>query len=132
MCFTDDSSRIVENAAKAGVRFMVHENWRWQPWYRKIREIRDSGLLGDFTHGYLHRKWRPFEGDELRLVFGTMGADGQAQTNVQVLDQYLRVQCPERLAAKKARRTPYELSEDTWTDSDIPADLPADLPDEAP
>jgi gamma-glutamyltranspeptidase/glutathione hydrolase len=30
-----------------------------------------------------------FEGDELRLVFGNMGADGQAQTAVQVLERYL-------------------------------------------
>jgi gamma-glutamyltranspeptidase len=30
-----------------------------------------------------------FDGDDLRLVFGTMGADGQAQTTVQVLDRYL-------------------------------------------
>lgn len=50
------SRRIVETARKAGVRFMVHENWRWQPWYRKIREIRDSGLLGDFTHLYFRMR----------------------------------------------------------------------------
>jgi gamma-glutamyltranspeptidase len=30
-----------------------------------------------------------FEGDELRLVFGCMGADGQAQTTVQVLERWL-------------------------------------------
>jgi gamma-glutamyltranspeptidase len=30
-----------------------------------------------------------FVGDELRLVFGTMGADGQAQSTVQVLDRWL-------------------------------------------
>jgi gamma-glutamyltranspeptidase/glutathione hydrolase len=30
-----------------------------------------------------------FAGDELRLVFGTMGADGQAQTTVQVLERWL-------------------------------------------
>jgi predicted dehydrogenase len=29
---------------------MVHENWRWQPWYRKIREIQQSGAIGEFTH----------------------------------------------------------------------------------
>jgi predicted dehydrogenase len=29
---------------------MVHENWRWQPWYREIRRIQQSGLLGEFTH----------------------------------------------------------------------------------
>ncbi len=42
--------RIVAAARRAGIRFMVHENWRWQPWYRKLREIRDSGEIGEFTH----------------------------------------------------------------------------------
>lgn len=36
-----------------------------------------------------------FEGDDLRLVFGTMGADGQAQTNVQVLERYLDGDSPQ-------------------------------------
>src|SRR5215213_10232436 len=40
------------------------------------------------------------------------------------LDAPHRVRAEERLAAKKARRVPYELSDETWTDSDIPADLP--------
>jgi gamma-glutamyltranspeptidase len=30
-----------------------------------------------------------FDGDDLRLVFGTMGADGQAQTTVQVLERFI-------------------------------------------
>jgi predicted dehydrogenase len=42
--------RIVEAAQCSGVRFMVHENWRWQPWYRKIREIQQLGTIGEFTH----------------------------------------------------------------------------------
>src|SRR5581483_11447370 len=33
------SRRIVEFACAAGVRFMVHENFRWQPWYRTIKRI---------------------------------------------------------------------------------------------
>lgn len=44
------SMRIVENASAARVRLMVHENWRWQPWYRKIKEISDTGAIGIFTH----------------------------------------------------------------------------------
>lgn len=36
-----------------------------------------------------------FEGDDLRLVFGTMGADGQAQTTVQVLERYLQGDSPQ-------------------------------------
>lgn len=46
----ETSRKIVETAAAAGVRFMVHENWRWQPWYRKIKQIQRTGILGDFTH----------------------------------------------------------------------------------
>jgi D-apiose dehydrogenase len=46
----DSSRRIVDNAAAAGVRFMVHENWRWQPWYRQVKAIQRAGTIGEFTH----------------------------------------------------------------------------------
>lgn len=52
----EQSRRIVETARRAGVRFMVHENWRWQPWYRKIKEIQQSGILGEFTHIYFRMR----------------------------------------------------------------------------
>jgi D-apiose dehydrogenase len=45
-----ESRRIVENAETAGVRFMVHENFRWQPWYREIKRIQAERTIGDFTH----------------------------------------------------------------------------------
>jgi D-apiose dehydrogenase len=32
------------------VRMMVHENWRWQPWYRCIKTIQREGAIGAFTH----------------------------------------------------------------------------------
>jgi D-apiose dehydrogenase len=44
------SQRIVEFARAAGVRFMVHENFRWQPWYRVIKQLQTDGTIGDFTH----------------------------------------------------------------------------------
>ena len=44
------SRRIVENSASAGVRFMVHENFRWQPWYRAIKAMQARGDIGEFTH----------------------------------------------------------------------------------
>ena len=46
----DTSQRIVENSVSAGVRFMVHENFRWQPWYRAIKRIQTEGVIGEFTH----------------------------------------------------------------------------------
>jgi len=54
---TFEASRsIVEHAKAAGVRFMVHENFRWQPWYRKIQSIRDAGEIGKFTHLYFRTR----------------------------------------------------------------------------
>lgn len=44
------SRRIVEDSAAAGVRFMVHENFRWQPWYRAIKRIQQREAIGAFTH----------------------------------------------------------------------------------
>jgi len=43
----DESQRIVEVARDAGIRFLVHENWRWQPWYREIKRQLDEGALGE-------------------------------------------------------------------------------------
>ena len=38
---------IVETARRAGVRLMIHENFRWQPWYREMRRLLDTGTLGE-------------------------------------------------------------------------------------
>jgi D-apiose dehydrogenase len=43
----EESVVTVETARRAGVRFMVHENFRWQPWYREMRRQLDAGTLGD-------------------------------------------------------------------------------------
>ncbi len=42
-----EGKAIVADAAKAGVRFMVHENFRFQPWHRELgRRIR-AGAIGN-------------------------------------------------------------------------------------
>ena len=46
----ETSRRIVELAREAGIRFMVHENFRWQPWYRAIKRVQTEGRIGEFTH----------------------------------------------------------------------------------
>ena len=46
----DEARRIVEATGKAGIRFMVHENWRFQPWYREIKRLLDDGAIGDAIH----------------------------------------------------------------------------------
>ena len=43
----DECVAVVETARRAHVRFMVHENFRWQPWYREMRRLLDAGTLGE-------------------------------------------------------------------------------------
>src|SRR5687768_4035641 len=66
------------------------------------------------------------------LPAGTLTAEESAGLGGRGTDNRLesahRVRAEERLAAKKARRVPYELGDETWTDADIPPDLPDDLP----
>jgi D-apiose dehydrogenase len=45
-----EATTIVEEANTAGVRFMVHENFRFQPWHRKLRQLIDDGAVGSKLH----------------------------------------------------------------------------------
>jgi GTPase len=64
------------------------------------------------------------------LPAGTLTAEESAGLGGRGTDNRLesahRVRAAERLAAKRERRTPYELTEPGWTDDDIPEDLPDD------
>lgn len=51
----EEARQIVECADKAGVRFMVHENWRFQPWYREIKKLLDDGVVGVKIHSIYFR-----------------------------------------------------------------------------
>ena len=81
----EESAKIVETVDAAGVRFMVHENWRWQPWYREIKTLMDDDVLGEvFSIGFRSRMgdgWgddaylarQPFFRDYKRLLVYEMG-----------------------------------------------------------
>lgn len=40
------AKRMLKATKDAGVRFYVHENYRWQPQFQRIKEILDSGVIG--------------------------------------------------------------------------------------
>jgi predicted dehydrogenase len=40
------AERMVVTCARNGVRFFVHENYRWQPQIRRLKQILDSGRIG--------------------------------------------------------------------------------------
>lgn len=48
----EESVAIARVASSTEARFMVHENFRWQPWYRKIKELLDDGTVGDLFSIY--------------------------------------------------------------------------------
>lgn len=42
----EEGQKIVEYAKQAGIRFMVHENWRFQPWHREFKKLIDNSEIG--------------------------------------------------------------------------------------
>ncbi len=60
----EEAQRIVAWAREAGVRFMVHENWRWQPWYREIKRLLETGTLGEAISLYFRMRTGDGRGPE--------------------------------------------------------------------
>jgi D-apiose dehydrogenase len=40
------AKRMMQVTSEAGVKFFVHENYRWQPQIRRFKQILDSGIIG--------------------------------------------------------------------------------------
>lgn len=51
----DEAKQIVRTAKESSVPLMVHENFRFQPWYREIKRQIDSGAIGQRLHGISFR-----------------------------------------------------------------------------
>jgi predicted dehydrogenase len=41
-----DLCAMIDACSAAGVRLMIHENWRYRPWYRAMRAAIESGVIG--------------------------------------------------------------------------------------
>lgn len=42
----EDCEAMAEECKLQGVRLVIHENWRWQPWYREVKRLLDKGFAG--------------------------------------------------------------------------------------
>ena len=56
-----EALELVAEVEKYPVRFMVHENFRFQPWFRAIKHQLNSGQLGDRLH-QIHFQFRTGDG----------------------------------------------------------------------
>jgi predicted dehydrogenase len=52
----EEAKKLVEYVKKSGVRFMVHENWRFQPWYREMKKLIDKGMIGEVHSLYFRSR----------------------------------------------------------------------------
>ncbi len=41
-----EGRRLVDTCERAGVRLMVNENWRWRPWFRRLKALLGDGMIG--------------------------------------------------------------------------------------
>jgi len=42
----ETAKKMMKVTKEAGVKYYVHENYRWQPQFRRVKEILDSGAIG--------------------------------------------------------------------------------------
>jgi predicted dehydrogenase len=59
-----DFRAMIDACLTTGVRLMIHENWRFRPWYRAIRAQIDAGSIGrPIRLRIAHRDTRALRGD---------------------------------------------------------------------
>jgi predicted dehydrogenase len=46
----EECVRMIEVCRAAQVRLLIHENWRWQAWYREIKKLIEAGTFGRVYH----------------------------------------------------------------------------------
>ncbi len=52
----EEGKELVAFVKQKGVPFMVHENWRFQPWYRKIKELLTQKVIGEVHTAYFRNR----------------------------------------------------------------------------
>lgn len=88
-----EATQIVQVAQDANVRLMVHENFRFQSWYREIRRQIDVGAIGDRLHGISFRcrmgdGWQPDAYMGRQPYFRTMPRLMVFETGVHFVDTF--------------------------------------------
>lgn len=83
---------MVDQAEKAGIIFAVHENFRFQPWYREAKQVMESGVLGEVAN--VSFRLRPGDGQGPRAYldrqpyFQTMKRFLIHETAIHLIDSF--------------------------------------------
>ncbi|MEM7313487.1 MAG: Gfo/Idh/MocA family oxidoreductase [Planctomycetota bacterium] len=89
----EEAREIVQVADKAGIPLMVHENFRFQPWYREIKLLMEQQAIGDKLHSIAFRcrtgdGWQSDAYLERQPYFRTMPRLLIFETGVHFVDTY--------------------------------------------
>lgn len=63
----EESQAIVKIAEDAGIRFVIHENWRYQPWHREIKKLLATGAIGELHSMYFRSRMGDGWGEDAYL-----------------------------------------------------------------
>lgn len=114
----DETRELVNLIETSKVRCMVHENWRWQPWYREIKSLIDSGVIGEVFHCNVLTRLGDGWGDDAYLARQPFFREYERlfifETGVHFLDTFRFLFGEvESIFAKIARRNPVIKGEDS-------------------
>jgi predicted dehydrogenase len=62
------AQQLTTMAEKAGIKLIVHENFRFMPWYRKIKQLLDANLLGQLLNVQFNLRPGDGQGPEAYLT----------------------------------------------------------------
>ncbi len=88
-----EATGMVAAARRHGRRLLVHENFRFQPWYRQIRALLEEGALGEQLHGLYFRMrtgdgWGPDAYLDRQPYFRTMPRLLIYETGIHFIDTF--------------------------------------------
>ena len=117
-------SQALAHAVDGKTRLMIHENWRFRPWYRELKAWIDAGALGEIAMARLsmmnsgllpdaagHRlalERQPFFKDEPRLLI--------AEGLIHQIDTVRYLCGPLRVVAARAARTVPDVVGETYAE----------------
>ncbi len=64
----DEACAMAERAAGAGIPLIIHENFRFQPWYRTIKQALDTGRIGTVQRATFRLRPGDGQGDDAYLA----------------------------------------------------------------
>jgi D-apiose dehydrogenase len=87
-----EAEAMVAGAEASGIRLMVHDNFRFQPWHREIRRLIDDGAIGDLQSIICHSRFGDGWGEDPYLgrqpYFRTMPRLLIYETGVHFIDVF--------------------------------------------